>query len=111
MGTSDYTEPFEIVRVSFVIDDRGGQVSEKRTVFRGFCKVTNLVGSEFWSAYSVGQTDVVKVRTRWNPVFDGLDKRKHALVMRGREYDIVSCGNVGWRNEECEIKAEERIHG
>lgn len=112
MNSSDYTEPFLLEHVAVDIDDNGVQKRLFSTVFRGYAKVTNLSGSEYWEAFSQGQESTVKVHTRWNPVFEGLDARKHVLQLRGRRYDIISPPeNVGWRNEGCTFKAKARDHG
>lgn len=111
MDASDYTEPFELIRLEQEIDDEGIQHENSETVFKGFAKVVNISGSEFWAASAIGAQNTIKVSTRWNKRFEALDIRSHVLVIRGRRFDITAADNISWRNEGCTFKAKERIHG
>ena len=107
MQPGDYNQPFEIVRTVATVDDYGDPVKATETVYKGFAKVTNLSGREYWEAFAVEAQDTLKFHTRWHPVLAKVDTRNCRIAWQGRELDITAVDNIAYGNALCTIKARE----
>ena len=111
MQAGDYNQCFELCKVENVIDSKGDQASKLTVIYRGYAKVNNLSGREYWEAYSVQQESTLQFYTRWNAVFEHMDTKRHVLRWRGRVLDITAVDNVEHGNRYCIIKAKEADRG
>ena len=107
MQAGDYNQPFELVKVVYEINEWGDQTPEYRAVYRGFAKVTNLTGKEYWDAYSVLSESVLRFSCRWSPKFETVDTKSHFVRWKGKILDILALDNVAYRNAQCVIKCKE----
>lgn len=107
MQSGDYNQPFELVKVSVETDDLGDQYKAETVVYRGYAKVTNLSGREYWEAFSVHQENTLKFHTRWVKQFANLNTKTHWLKWQGKLLDILAIDNVAYGNALCQIKARE----
>lgn len=105
MQAGDYNQYFEIAEVTHAIDECGQQTPEYRTVFRGYAKVTNLTGREYWDAFSVQQENTLQFYTRWHDALTHIRTTEHVLFWQGMTLDITSVDNVAYGNRFCVIKA------
>lgn len=105
--SSDFTEPFAIAIAELVVDGVGDQKESRRTLFRGFAKVSNLNSREFWEAAALGSEQTRKFFTRWSPALDAIDLGKARIEWRGKTLSITSVDNVEMRNETVIIRAKE----
>lgn len=113
MQAGDYNQYFEIVHVTYEIDENGDQHPQDEIVYKGYAKVLNLNGREYWDAFSVQQENTLKFHTRWSEKLRGVDTTKHQLKWRGTYLDITAIDNIAHGNELCTIKAIDgrRHHG
>ena len=106
MLSSEYRDQFELYRKSYVVDEWGEQTESVETVFKGFCKVVNMTGTEYWAAYEQHMENTMKFYCRWSPQLEAIDTVGLYLKWRGREFDVLSVENVSNRNFDCTIKAK-----
>lgn len=111
MQAGDYNQPFELVHVIYDVDEWGDQTPVYETKYRGFAKVTNLSGKEYWDAYSVLSESVLRFSCRWSPRFNGVDTKSHFIRWNGKILDIIALDNVAWGNSMCVIKCKESSDG
>lgn len=107
MNSTDFRERYEIVRVTHETDEWGDQHPSEEVVHAGYARVTNLSGREYWEAFSQHQESTIKLWCRWHPTLEALDTELNRVRWRGRDFDIISVGNVESRNDVVEIKATE----
>lgn len=110
MQAGDYNQPFEIVEMNYTIDEWGDQYPDPKPIYRGFAKVTNLSGKEYWDAYSILSENVLRFACRWSRRFERVDTQKHFLRWKGRILDIIALDNVAYGNSQCVIKCKESTH-
>lgn len=110
MQSGDYNQYFEIVHVTYITDQNGDQKPVDNVVYKGFAKVNNLSGREYWDAFSVQQENTLKFFTRWSEKFRDLDTTEHQIKWQGGYLDITAIDNVSHGNSQCIIKAIDREH-
>lgn len=110
MQSGDYNQFFELQKVSIEIEPDGSQTPHYETIYKGYAKVTNLSGKEYWDAYSVMSENVLRFACRWSPKFEGLDTRDYVVSWKNKILDIIALDNVEYRNSRCIIKCKEDFH-
>lgn len=107
MQSGDYNQYFELQKVTIEINKKGDQVRKYETVYKGYAKVTNLSGKEYWDAYSVLSENVLKFYCRWSPIFNQVNTTKYCISWHGKILDILALDNVAYKNSQCVIKCKE----
>lgn len=108
MLAGDYNELFVIQEVTYIDGDNGNQTPKYTTVYRGWAKVLNLSGREYWDAYAVKKENTLKFNCRWDEHLRDLDTTCHVIRWRRRYLDIITIDNIEHKNRLCTIKAVER---
>lgn len=111
MQSGDYNQLFELVKVSYEVNEWGDQNPVYKTVYRGYAKVTNISGKEFWDAYTILSEGVLRFACRWSPRFNGVDTESHFIRWNNKILDIIALDNVAYGNAQCVIKCKEQSHG
>ena len=107
MQPGELNQYFELSKIEYDIDAKGQQHQRFTPVHKGYAKVTNLSGREYWDAYSVLSENVVRFTTRWIYPFEKVDTRTHFILWREKVYDILAIDNVAWENKTAIFKCKE----
>ena len=106
MQSGDYNQPFELVKTSVEVDDYGDQQKVDSVVYRGYAKVLNLSGREYWEAFAVHQEETLKFQTRWAKQFDDIDTTTHWIRWHGKLLNIVAVDNIAYSNAMCQFRVK-----
>lgn len=105
-----YREPIEIQAKSEPSQKPDGTwtKSEWKTWKKVFANTRNLRGSEYFTAGQVGKQETTKFFIRYMPGLNNKVKEEYRILYRNKKYNIDFVDNIGYLNEELEIKAIER---
>lgn len=106
MQSGDYNQPFELVKIETKVDGLGDQYQDPDVVYRGYAKVINLSGREYWEAFAVHQESTLKFQTRWVSTFADLDTTTHKIRWHGKLLNIAAVDNVAYGNAMCQFRVK-----
>lgn len=105
-----YREPIEIQKKTDSVQKEDGTWTKGKwqTWKKVFANISNLYGSEFFSAGQIGKESTVKFYIRYMTGLDNQVKEDFRILYKGDLYNIDFIDNINYLNEELEIKAIER---
>lgn len=105
MNAGAYRERIVIERNQFVEDEIGNQEAVWKELYAGYAYMNNLSGSEYWAAAQTQSQNTVMFILRFHPILSFTDTKRHRILHKGAEYNIVSIDNVQYKNETVKIRA------
>lgn len=105
-----YREPILIERLNESRQDTSGvwHKSAWQPWREVHANLKNLYGQEYFAAGQTNQQNTVKFTIRFIPGLDNEVKSSYRIRYRGKIYNISFVDNIGYADEELELKAIER---
>lgn len=100
-----YDSPFVVEEKKTVQDDNGIVKEQWVKKYKLFADGKNLYGREYELARQRGNVKTVKFIIKAGPKID----ESMRIIFDSKIYDIDNIDNIGFKNEEVEIKAIERV--
>ncbi len=99
-----YDTPFIVEEYTTVKSDSGVQKKRWRFKYKLFAAVKNLYGREYEIARQRNNKKTVKFIIKFGPYIT----EEMRIIFNGKIFDIDNIDNIGFKNQELEIRAIER---